>query len=135
MRSSGHSGVSVTGRSITIQGQQVSFFCCLRETMLGMHDIAPASLLTYGACCFLTLGNAEAIPTFGECDFMNFYLARSFPDDKIWHIRMRSSLTVSKSKPFGLASVLLYGGVAIEKQGQLPFLKGFALDGFISFAA
>jgi hypothetical protein len=66
---------------------------------------------------------------------MNLYLAGRLPDDEIRHVRMRGSSSVRKSKAFGLAAVLLDGRVALEQQGQLAFLKGFALDSFMSFAS
>ena len=66
---------------------------------------------------------------------MNFYLASGFPDHEIWDIGMRFVLSISERKLYRLASVLDYGGIAVEQQGELAFLKGFALDGFISFAS
>src|SRR5260221_7723605 len=70
----------------------------------------------------------------GECHLMNFYLASGFPDHEIWHIGMRFFLSGSPHKLYRLASVLSYGGVAVEEQGQFAFLKGLALDGLVGFA-
>jgi hypothetical protein len=100
-----------------------------------MNHIAPSALLADGSCCFLALGKAEPLPAFGEGHLMKFYLSGRPPDDEIRHVGMRGSLRVRKSQTFGLAAVLLDGRVAVEEQGQLAFLKGFALDGFIGFAA
>jgi hypothetical protein len=47
---------------------------------------------------------------------------------------MRFSLNIGEYKLYRLASVLLYGWVAVEQQGQFALLKGFALDRFISLA-
>ena len=131
---SGDGWVVVDRGSIAIQGQQVRFLCRLRKRLFGMDHIAPASLLADGSRRFLALLKAEPIQAFGEGHLMNFYLAGRPPDDEIRHVRMRGSLSVRKSQAFGLASVLLDGRVAVEQQGQLAFLKGFALDGFMGFA-
>src|SRR6516162_7712042 len=66
---------------------------------------------------------------------MHFDLAARLPDHEIRHVRTRGPLRIRKSKAFGLASVLLHGRIAVEQQGQLALLKGFALDGFMGFAA
>ncbi len=125
---------AVDAGSIPVQGKQIRFFRCLRKRLLQMDDIAPALHLANLACCFLSRLDAYLLLPRGKRHLMNFYLASGFPDHEIWYIGMRFVLSISERKLYRLASVLLYGGVAVEQQGELAFLKGFTLDGFISFA-
>src|SRR3989442_1245493 len=84
--------VRVDARSVAIQSEQVGFFCGLRERAFCMDNVAPASLLTDRMSGFFTLSNTELLLPRGKGDFVDFYLACRFPDDKVWHIGMRGSL-------------------------------------------
>src|SRR5260370_15190812 len=99
-----------------------------------MNDIAPASCLADRTRCFLTLLQAYSILALGERYFVNLYLASRFPDHEIWYISARIAESVSKSKAFGLTSVLLNSRVTVEQKRELSFLKGFTLDRFTVFA-
>src|SRR5260370_13297931 len=124
----------VDGGTIAIQREQVRFFCCLRKRLFGMDHIAPSSLLADGSCRFFARSLAEAIPTFGEGDFMDFYLAGLSPDHEIRDIRMRGSLIICKRKALRLAAIFQDRWITLEQQGQLAFLKGLTLNGFVGFA-
>src|SRR5260370_32276095 len=99
-----------------------------------MDDVAPASLVANLACRFLTFLYIHLFLALGAGDFMDLYLTCRSPDDEIWHVGMRGSLRVRKSKSVRLAPVGLHSGIALKHEGELAFLEGFALDLFVVFA-
>src|SRR2546426_1762251 len=126
--------IGVDGGSIPVQGEQIGFFRRLRECCFRMDDIAPALHLANLTRRFLTRLDAHLLLPRSERHLMDFYLASGFPDHEIWHIGMCFFLSISESKLHRLASVLSYGGVTVEEQGQFAFLKGLALDSLVGFA-
>src|SRR5260370_32589708 len=118
-------GVGV--RAIAVEGQQVGFFCGLWQAVFGMHDVAPAALLTYPACCRFALAEARLIAPRGEGDLMDFHLAANSPDQEIGHVGTCLPLAINERKALRLAPVRVDARVAVEQQGQFPFLTRLTL--------
>src|SRR5712691_1361451 len=98
--------------------------------MVGRYRYKASRLASSVACGSV----ASVVLPRGKRVFMNLHLASGFPNHEVGYIGMRFLLSIREHKLYRLASVLLYGRVAIEEQGQFALLKGFTLDCFICFA-
>src|SRR5260370_17714196 len=99
-----------------------------------MDGVAAASVVANLACRFFTFLYIHLFLALGAGDFMDLYLTCRSPDDEIWHVGMRGSLRVRKSKSVRLAPVGLHSGIALKHEGELAFLEGLPLDRFFFFA-
>jgi hypothetical protein len=65
-------------------------------------------------CRSLSRLYAHLLLSRSERYLVDFYLTSRFPDDEIWDIGMCFVLSISEGKLYRLASVLGYGGVAVD---------------------
>jgi hypothetical protein len=70
----------------------------------------------------------------GEGDLVDCHLATCSPDQEIGHVGMCVPLAINEVEALRLAPVRVDGRVAVEQQGQFPFLEGLALDRLIGLA-